>query len=222
MQGVNLVTQECFNALIQLRALGDEPQLAPQSFHARVVSFMDGIYAKAREQKIDENDAKEMVFALAALADEVALRKPGLRDAWMQRPLQYHYFGAHLAGEAFFQRLEFHISDPTKQHVLYVFYLCLLFGFQGMYQQRGRELELTAVIRRVQDALGNNIRTEPLSVHHQRPRERLGRKRVGLLTIWIGLFAILFSVAVIAVLKIELNRRTDSLEERVQAMLAEE
>jgi len=220
MDRVNEVTQECFNALVQIRALGDEAQLAPENFHARLISFVDAIGARATAASIADGDAQEMIYAITALADEVALRKPGIREVWMARPLQYHYFGDHLAGQRFFERLQYHIADPSKIEVLRVYYLCLLFGFQGQYAQRGGELELAAVTRRVQDALASQLKAEPLSNHHLRPKERLGRKRGSALTIWIGLFAILFSVALIAVLKIDLNRKAKSLNKKVGEMLA--
>lgn len=222
MERVNEVTQECFNALSQIRSLGEEAQLAPESFHSRLITFVDAIYAKCKEHGVSESDAQEMVYAITALADEIAFRKPGIREVWMSRPLQYHYFGDHLAGQRFFERLEYHIADPSKIEVLRVYYLCLMFGFSGQYAQRGGELELAAVTRRVADALSHQLKGAPLSTNHQRPRERLGKRRGGALTIWIGLFAILFAIALIAVLKIDLNRRAGNLNERVGEMLAEE
>lgn len=222
MDRVNEVTQECFNALVQIRSLGEEAQLAPESFHARLIAFVDAIYGKGKELGVAEGDTQEMVYAITALADEVAFRKPGIREVWMSRPLQYHYFGDHLAGQRFFERLEYHIADPSKSEVLRVYYMCLLFGFQGQFAQRGGELELAAVTRRVQDALAHQLKAEPLSTQHMRPKERLGKRRGGMLTIWIGLFAILFSVAIIAVLKVELNRKAGSLNTKVSNMLSQE
>ncbi len=222
MERVNEVTQECFNALGQIRSLGEEGQLAPESFHARLIAFVDAIYTKGKEAGVAEGDTQEMVYAITALADEIALRKPGIREVWMARPLQYHYFGDHLAGQRFFERLQYHIADPSKVEVLRVYYLCLLFGFQGQYAQRGGELELAAVTRKVQDALSHQLKQTPLSTHHLRPKERLAKRRGGTFTIWIGLFAILFSIALIAVLKVDLNRKADSLNGKVSDMLAAE
>ncbi|MBL4683843.1 MAG: DotU family type IV/VI secretion system protein [Nannocystaceae bacterium] len=222
MERVNEVTQECFNALSQIRCLGEEGQLAPESFHARLITFVDAIYARGKTEGVAEGDTQEMVYAITALADEIALRKPGIREVWMARPLQYHYFGDHLAGQRFFERLQYHIADPSKVEVLRVYYLCLLFGFQGQYAQRGGELELAAVLRRVQDALSHQLKAQPLSMHHLRPKERLATRRGGAYTIWIGLFAILFSIALIAVLKVELNRKADSLNNKVGAMVTPE
>ena len=73
-----------------------------------------------------------------------------------------------------------------------------------------------------QSALSHQLKGAPLSTNHQRPRERLGKRRGGALTIWIGLFAILFAIALIAVLKIDLNRRANNLNDRVGEMLVEE
>ena len=67
------------------------------------------------------------------------MRKPGgIRDVWMSNPLQLHYFNENLAGEGFFYRLERILADPRRVEALRVYYLCLLFGFQGKYAVRGR------------------------------------------------------------------------------------
>ena len=41
MDRVNQVTAECFNALIQIRTLGDEGGVAPEMFHSRLVGFIE-------------------------------------------------------------------------------------------------------------------------------------------------------------------------------------
>lgn len=220
MDRVNEVTKECFNALIQIRNLSDEAALAPEMFHSRLVSFIDAMFMKGQQAGLPERDVQDICYAMVALADEVALRKPGgIRDVWMSRPLQLHYFNENVAGEGFFQRLEYVMHDPNRRDVLRVYYLCLLFGFQGKYAVRGGELELAAVTRRVQDSLGQNLRPEALSKHHLRPKERINRQRVGYITIWIGLFAILFSLALIIVLRRALDTQSSGLLERIAAML---
>jgi type VI secretion system protein ImpK len=220
MDRVNQVTAECFNALIQIRTLGDDAGLAPEMFHARLVGFIDALFLKGQQAGLPERDVQDIAYAVVALADEVALRKPGgIRDVWMSRPLQLHYFNENLAGEGFFARLEYVMHDPNRRDVLRVYYLCLMFGFEGKYAVRGGELELAAVTRRVQDALGSSLRPEPLSKHHLRPKERINRQRVGFITVWIGLFAILFSLALIIVLRRALDTQATGLLDRISTML---
>jgi len=220
MDRVNEVSAECFNALIQIRSLADDGHLAPEMFHARLISFIDGVFMKGRQAGLQEHDVQDMAYALVALADELALRRPGgIRDVWMSNPLQLHYFNENVAGEGFFYRLEHMIRDPSRIEVLRVYYVCLLFGFQGKYAMRGGELELAAVTRRTQDALGGLLRPEPLSKRHLRPKERLNRQRQGYLTIWIGLFALLFALALLIVLRVSLNDQTENQTERIDEMI---
>lgn len=220
MDRVNEVTAECFNALIQIRNLGDEGHLAPQMFHQRLIAFIDGVFMKGRQLGLQEHDVQDIAYALVALADELALRKPGgIRDVWMSNPLQLHYFNENVAGEGFFYRLEHLIRDPSRIDVLRVYYQCLLFGFLGKYAVRGGELELAAVTRRAQDALGGMLRAEPLSKHHLRPKERINRQRQGFMTIWIGLFCILFALTLLIMLRMSLNNQTESQTDRIRDMV---
>lgn len=220
MDRVNEVTAECFNALIQIRNLADDGHLAPEMFHQRLISFIDGVFIKGRQVGMQEHDVQDMAYALVALADELALRRPGgIRDVWMSNPLQLHYFNENVAGEGFFYRLEHLIRDPSRIDVLRVYYQCLLFGFLGKYAIRGGELELAAVTRRAQDALSGLLRPEPLSKRHLRPKERINRQRTGYMTIWIGLFALLFALALLIVLRVTLNTQTESQAERIETMV---
>ena len=220
MDRVNQVTKDCFNALIQIRNLTDEGMLAPEMFHSRLISFIDDLYRRAQTSGYGERDVQDIAYAMVALTDEVALRRPGgIRDVWMSRPLQLHYFNENLAGEGFFYRLEHMLHDPNRRDTLRVYYLCLLFGFQGKFAVRGGELELAAITRRVQDALSGMLRPEALSTKHLRPKERINRQRVGLLPIWIGLFAVLFSLALIIILRRALDVQSTGLMERIAAML---
>ena len=94
----------------------------------------------ARQAQYEEIDVVDMAYAVVALADEIALHKGGsIRDFWMQRPLQLHYFNENLAGEGFFHRLNAVLSDPSRNDILRVYYVCLLMGFQvGTSRVRGR------------------------------------------------------------------------------------
>src|SRR5690606_22527429 len=164
MERVTEITKDCFNALVQIRDLTDEALLAPETLHTRLVHYIDDLYRKAQAAGLRERDVHDIAYAIVALADEIALRKPGgIRDVWMSRPLQLHYFNENLAGEGFFYRLDQIMADPSRHEALRVYYLCLLFGFQGKYAVRGGELELAAVQRRVQEALGQVMRPTPLS-----------------------------------------------------------
>jgi type VI secretion system protein ImpK len=214
------VTKDCFNALVQIRSVGDHAFVAPEMLHQRLRGFVDDLFRRAQQAGLRDRDVHDIAYAIVALADEIAMRKSGgIRDVWLSQPLQLHYFNENLAGEGFFYRLEQILADPSRAETLHVYYWCLMFGFQGKFAMRGGELELAAVQRRVQDALGQVMRPEALSKRHMRPRERVTRRAQGYLTVWIGLFLVLFSLALIIVLKLALDKQTGSLIKDLDALL---
>lgn len=220
MERVNEVTKDAFNALIQIRNLGEDAYVAPDMLYQRFIGFIEELRQRGYQAGILERDIHDIMYAVVALADEIAMRSnSAVRDHWMQNPLQLHYFNENLAGENFFHRLEYILADGSRREALRVYYYCLAFGFQGRYAIRGGELELAVIQRRVQDALGHAMRSEPLSKRHLRPRERVNRRSQGYFTVWIGLFAVLFSLALIIVLRAALNTQTSSLIDRIDHLL---
>lgn len=218
MERINEVTKDCFNALIQFRALDTASAVSPQLPYQRLMGFIDQMLQKARAGRYEEVDVIDMTYAIVALADEVALHKGGsIRDFWMQRPLQLHYFNENLAGEGFFHRLAAVMNDPKRIDVLRIYYTCLLLGFQGQYAIRGGELQLDATIQQVKRALAKELKEEPLSVNPNRPREDDGR-RGALPIIWIALFFLLFSLGLLIVLRIGLNRQTEGVVDRLEPL----
>jgi type VI secretion system protein ImpK len=218
MERINEVTKDCFNALIQLRALDSASAVSPQLPYQRLMGFIDQLLQKARAARYEELDVVDMTYAIVALADEVALHKTGaVRDFWLQRPLQLHYFNENLAGEGFFARLAAVMSDPKRIDVLRVYYTCLLLGFQGQYAIRGGELQLDATIQQVKRALAKELKEEPLSVNPNRPREDDNR-REGLPIVWIALFFLLFSLGLLIVLRIGLNRQTGGVVNELEPL----
>lgn len=110
-------------------------------------------------------------FALAAFVDETALAANfPLRDEWEKYPLQLEYFGEHLAGNKFFERLEELLRQPEQNaEAVEVYYLCLLLGFKGRYAIFYEE-QLRGVIadtaRRLREA--GRLQTDGLSPHWRR------------------------------------------------------
>jgi type VI secretion system protein ImpK len=222
MERINEVTKDCFNALIQFRTLDAASAVSPQMPYQRLCGFIDQMLTNARQAKFEEFDVVDMAYAVVALADELALHKGGaIRDFWMQRPLQLHYFNENLAGEGFFHRLNAVMSDPGRIEILRVYYVCLLLGFQGQYAIRGGELELDTINRRVKEALRNELKDQPLSVQPLRPKEDTGRVD-GFPAVWVALFFLLFSLGLLIVLRIGLDRQTNTVVERVQPMMQPE
>src|SRR4029077_6207562 len=122
----------------QLRQLDAEVRPNPETLHRRLRGMIDGLRSRATAAGYGAQDVQDICYALVALADEIALEKSGpLRDYWMSRLLQLHYFNENVAGENFFVRLETVRNDSRRIEVLRVYYLCLMFGFLGRFRVRG-------------------------------------------------------------------------------------
>lgn len=219
MDTVDEATSECFNALNQLRE-HDGPMSSPELIHQRLCGFLDGVKQRARAVGIADRDAQDMLYALVALADEIALSKPEpLRGAWIVRPLQMQYFNENLAGEGFFDRLESIRRDRRRLDVLRVYYYCLLFGFQGRYAIRGGEGELLRIIDSVRTDIESGLELpEELSPAGEPPDEPLVQRggRNPFLWVSLGIFAI--AIAVFVGLKVSLDSRADELSDRVDEL----
>jgi type VI secretion system protein ImpK len=219
MDTVDEVTSECFNALNQLREY-DGPAASPDLIHQRLCGFIDGVKQRAREHGIADRDAQDMIYALVALADEIALSKPEpLRGAWIVHPLQLQYFNENLAGEGFFDRMEAIRRDRRRVDVLKVYYLCLVFGFQGRYAIRGGELELMRIVESIRtDVEAGMDVPEDLSPAGEPPDEPQVQHggRNPFLWVSLGIFAI--AIAVFVGLKVSLDGRANELNDRVEEL----
>ena len=220
MNRVNEITKDCFNALIQLRNMGQDASVRPEHVHDRLRGYVDEMIARGKAMKMAESDLADITYAMVAFGDELAQRKPGrIRDYWHARPLQMHYFGENVAGEGFFGRLERILRDPKRTEALAVYFMTLQFGFEGRYAVRGGELELDLVRRRVRDGMGRLLSPEPVSRRHLPRRESLRKRRMDFLVLWLGLFALLFAVCFLIVLRVALDNMSDDLNQRGREVL---
>jgi type VI secretion system protein ImpK len=101
-----------------------------------VQAMLDRFHQTATAASIPREDAMEAAYALAALLDESLVHVPQWRgaDEWHRWPLQVRLFNDRNAGENFFARMTALEQQPHRVHVLQVYYLCLLLGFQGRYR----------------------------------------------------------------------------------------
>ncbi|MFL5348867.1 MAG: DotU family type IV/VI secretion system protein [Hyalangium sp.] len=176
MDRVNEATKDCFDALVRLRQAESADVPPPEVLNHRLRGVIDEVLRRAAVLGFSSQDAQDMSYALVALIDELVLARPEpYRQFWMSNLLQLHYFNETVAGDSFFNRINAIRKDPHRSEVLRVYYLCLLFGFQGRYRIRGGELELLSLIDTVQKDLE---RAQPfdfdvLSPHGERPVENL-------------------------------------------------
>jgi type VI secretion system protein ImpK len=144
---------------------------------------------KVGEQRgLNGRDLDEIGFALAALVDEIVLKKGGaLALDWMKEQLQLSLFGENTAGETFFVHLETVRRDSSRAHVLFVYYLVLMLGFRGRYAVHGELAlhELTHEVRLELERFGVIVEAT-LSPSGTAPRESIVRRSEGWVVLGIG------------------------------------
>lgn len=190
MDRINWVTSECFNAIGQLSRVHTAQHVPPELVHARMRGFLEGTARKAREAGYSDQDAKLILYALAALADEVMMGSGGaLREYWATQPMQLLLFNENVAGERFFDHLEQVRQRVQQTDVLRVYYLCLLFGFRGRYGVRGTEVALNDLVESLRTQIARALAMpEVLSPNGPRPEEGLvdAARRIPLVAFALG------------------------------------
>ncbi len=220
MDRVDEVTRECFNAIVQLRALDDASFPPADAVHRRMRGFVDAMMQRARQAGLPREDVDDVAYAIVALVDEIAAsRSEELRQTWATQPLQLLYFQENVAGEGFFTRLEAIRRDPRRRSVLRVYQVALLLGFQGRYRVRGGELELLSMTEEIERELarGREVDVETLSPSGERPEDGVQRGATSRRVAWIGIAALAASVLVALVLRIWVGASTSSVVERISA-----
>jgi type VI secretion system protein ImpK len=216
------ITRDCFNALAQVREADDASLPAPEALHARLRGFVDELMHRAGAAGFGREETNDLAYPAVALADEIVLGKGSedLRGFWSAQPLQLHYFGENVAGEAFFTRLEAIRRDPRRAEILRAYYLALAFGFQGRYRVRGGELELMGLV----DALARDLArarkgdVEVLSPSGERPAQGLGRGGRGGLLLWVAVGAVALSAVLYLGLRLSLASGTGAVVDRISAI----
>lgn len=219
MDRVNEVTKEVFNALAQIRRADERSQPMPEMLYQRMRSFIDRSMRRASELGFSQQDVQDIGYALVALTDELVMSKGGeLRDYWLPRSLQLQLFNTNVAGEGFFTNLNNVRHDPSRMEVLKVYYLCLLFGFQGQYRVRGGEIELASIIEDVGNTLtrAGMIGETTLAPHAARPQENLGGVRSHMPLVWISVAAVVVSLGIYFGLRWSVDSQADDLVEHIQ------
>lgn len=220
MDRVTEVTRDCFSAVFQLRRLREESR-GPELLHQRMRRFVDELLEKASDEGFNQADAQDMAYAIVALVDEVALNQSeAIRTFWMRNLLQTHYFNENQAGDGFFVRLKSVREDPGREEVLRVYYLCLLFGFQGRYSVRGGEVERMEYIDQLSRELTRGRRrvdAEVLSPSALPPSEGFGAVAGNRTMLFAAVGAVVFAVMLFGGLKIGISSSASGLAEVVAA-----
>jgi type VI secretion system protein ImpK len=223
MDRVNEATKDCFDTVIRLRQAESADIPPPEVLNHRLRGSIDEVLRRAAVLGFSHQDAQDMAYALVALMDELVLNKPEqYRQFWMSNLLQLHYFNETGAGDNFFNRINAIRKDPHRSEVLRVYYLSLLFGFQGRYRIRGGELELMSLIDAVQKELE---RAQPfdfdvLAPHGERPVENLELVKRRLSITSAAFVALLAALLFYGGLYLALDRTTSAMLHDIELHIA--
>jgi type VI secretion system protein ImpK len=151
--------------VLQLRAGQVKPS---NDLRHHVDEMVKHLEERGRELRYSDEQIKAVKFALASFVDETMLTSDfPMRDIWEKNPLQLQYFGEHLAGVKFFERLDEMLKKPEENgEIIEIYYLCLLLGFKGRFNIYFEE-QLKGVIKNTADQLRriNRLSDMELSPH---------------------------------------------------------
>ena len=122
-----------FELVMRIRAEEITPSMELQK---TIDEMLTQLEKRGKGLKYTEKQLETAKFALASYIDEMVLMAQfPFRDEWEKYPLQLKYFGEHLAGVKFFERLTEILRDPSRHgDLLELYYMCLLLGYKGRFR----------------------------------------------------------------------------------------
>src|SRR5687768_1848657 len=154
-----------FDLILRLKAgiVAPSYELRP-----KIAALLTDFENRAERYRFSSKITQVAKFALAAFVDETVLSSNfNLKDEWEKNPLQLEYFGEHLAGNKFFEKLAAMLKqvDVTADAVE-IYYVCMLLGFKGRYAVYEKE-KLLSTMQQTANALVKvgKIRPVELSPH---------------------------------------------------------
>lgn len=192
-----------------------------ERFLERVDQWLREFEEKARAENYSADAVQDAQYALCAFLDESVLKggAGNIREHVELHPFQYRYFGMHLAGEGFFERLESLRSDVRNNlDVLEVYHLCLALGFEGKYSLENRDQ-----LKYLASTLGRDIARYRKSATDSRESWKLPDQVGQLLRYEIPLWVYLLIIVAVCLivyggLRWWLGSETDALIEQIQQL----
>ena len=155
-ENLALVFQEMLTAIVRIRS--DRQAVSDaESFRLHMREALRQADQDGRRLGYSDQEFRLGCFAVVAFLDESILnsRHPAF-VGWSRKPLQEELFGGHMAGEIFFQNLNWLLAQQDSDNladVLEVHWLCLLLGYAGRYSVAG-----TGELRGIRDSVAAKIR----------------------------------------------------------------
>ncbi|SEF73390.1 type IVB secretion system protein IcmH/DotU [Marinobacterium lutimaris] len=212
LQTLKVLVRDFISMVLMVRR-GQQAE-SVEAFLARVDAWLREFEERARAANYSAEAVKDTQYALCAFLDESILKggAGNIREQVELEPFQYRYFGVHLAGEGFYDRLDSLRTDlKANIDVLEVYHLCLALGFEGKYSLESRDQ-----LRYIANTLGQDIaryrsRRSSSSDGWQLP-DQVGQLLRYEIPLWVYLLMIvLVCLAVYGSLNWWLGTETDSL-----------
>lgn len=215
--GLLTIVTPVLELIMQLKAGIIAPS---QNLRATFDSLLKAVEQQSQEAGYPANQVQMVKFALAAFTDETMLTADfPLREEWEKYPLQLEYFGEHLAGVKFFERLEELLKDnPLQFEVIETYYICLLLGYKGRYRIY-LEAQLEQLINKLTEDLqkANRLKASLLSPHGKVSDQPKPLADEGL-PLWMKLSvlgATMFCIFVYIAFKFLLNSQSIAIKEQL-------
>lgn len=154
-----------FDLILRLKAGIVQPS---NDLRPKIASLLDDFERRGERYRFSSKIIQVSKFALASFVDETMLSSNfNLKEEWEKNPLQLEYFGEHLAGNKFFEKLAAMLKqvDVTADAVE-IYYVCMLLGFKGRYAVYEKD-RLLSIMQETANALvrAGKIRPVELSPH---------------------------------------------------------
>lgn len=105
--------------------------------HGKVTAAIEA-FEQAIAGRYSPEEVRRAKYALAALADDVALNLPGQQNdaaEWARRALVVRYFAENTGGDRFWKLLDEMIASPSQyRDLLELYHACMAAGFEGRYR----------------------------------------------------------------------------------------
>jgi type IV/VI secretion system ImpK/VasF family protein len=198
-----------FFAYVQLFQASPEQHRDGAGLRGQLLSLLEGFASHPAAASVSPVEREEARFALVAFADEMILRSEwSRRGEWQAEPLQLQLFRTNRGGDEFFERLARLRAEQTDARE--IFFLCLVFGFEGQYADRtaerrallGQQFEMLRVAGRAADvATVSPVTPSAYEVEISLPAHRsrsVLRPLVFAALLAGGVFAVLFAALYLA------------------------
>lgn len=160
------------------------------AIRARAMELKSQLEDDARRGGFTAPDVESATFALVGFTDEAVLRSTGpARESWIARPMQLELYGAMVAGEEFFDRMDrMRKERESRIEALEVYAACLAFGFAGKHAFAGPE-RLKSLLGEVEAdvAAVRGTGRRALAPHAARPDDVGGAAAGTVIPAWLAL-----------------------------------